>query len=1273
MLCQILTDKFQSAEEWTIDINTVFIITIVRTRRGGARKQWNGNINSTRSIINMKDDAMCAARSLVHLQAKEQSMNYDLVKGHGSALQKERATALHHSAAVPIRPDGVTFNNLNSFAEVLQAQVCVIDEVSVLTKCFTYKTRVKYDRKYILYYSGIRPGTDDICGHFHAVTNIAPLFGVRKYCMDCEKGLTGNSKHVCGAEMCPICKSSECDIEQPFDPRSKSNQWSMCNACNRKFPSPLCFQQHLDIGTCDKVWKCLSCNRNVRGARDKHVCGEHNKTKCRHCKVEVDITKHHTCYITAVEVVDEVALRAEPYIFFDFETTQYLGPHVVNLAVAMYAHSDEPFVFKDLTSFCEWLFREEHSKCTVFAHNGRGYDFQFIRAWCVSQGRKLTWISNGLKIMTMEDEEFSIKFLDSINFITMPLANFTKTFNLTTSKDGHELKKGFFPHFFNTPKNIETYIGDVPEFKYFGYSTMKSSGAQDSFIKWHAERQAMVDAGKPYNLKEEFIEYCVSDVRLLKVGCLTLKELFVDTTHVNPFNQVTIASTCMAVYRTNYMPPEKIVRYAPRSESAPFMKQRMEWLLFKASAGTAVIRYPEWGKYDELAMVYNGEKLIKAYFFQSDYMHGNLELYSGDMYNKSRRLRMTGVSRQRLETLRGCSTVPVECIWQSTWINMKKTDKEVKQWVQDPLVQASLPVEPLNPRNAFHGGRTNAAKLQYTFDVAAGEKGYYYDVNSLYPAVNYYDPYPCGNPTMYINTGGEWERIDKPTDGAPEPTPVQCEAPVLRDMFGFISCSVTCPNNLYHPVLPSKEGGKLVFDLMSPKRGTWTTVELFLALDMGYTLDVVYEIWDYEKTHVLFADYVGAFIRTKQKSGGYPKNVNTDEEKKQYKAEFFERFSMELGDVEWNPGLKAIAKLCLNSLWGKFGERCNQPQSSVVYSNDDLVKLVEDPRYIVSHVTPVTESATEVGYKLKDDFVRTEARIGCVNIPIAAFTTSHARIRLYEALDKLQEQVLYYDTDSVIFSHKPGQVMLDFGAHLGDWGDELDGGYIVGTFLSSGPKSYSYEYIDPKGVRQCTTKVKGFSLNVRNNNQINHEGMRHIVQSLGAHRIQTYNPFRIRLARNYEHSVSSKPEAKLFGFTYSKRHVLMIDDIDDNMDTVPFGHYRMFGQIQPLRTGENASMAEAPECPEDSIYDTNMEIAYPVALGIDSDDEVRPDVGPPTKAQRIESDTEDENENENENEEDEWYDDNSIDSLLENAAYVSTNDVAHVDYMCDHVDMLRSS
>lgn len=73
---------------------------------------------------------------------------------------------------------------------------------------------------------------------------------------------------------------------------------------------------------------------------------------------------------------------------------------------------------------------------------------------------------------------------------------------------------------------------------------------------------------------------------------------------------------------------------------------------------------------------------------------------------------------------------------------------------------------------------------------------------------------------------------------------------------------------------------------------------------------------------------------------------------------------------------------------------------------------------------------------------------------IVAFTTSQARLKLYGALDTLKERVLYYNTDSVIYRWKPGQVDLPLGEFLGEFTDEVSGDPIV-EFVSGGAKNYS--------------------------------------------------------------------------------------------------------------------------------------------------------------------------------------------------------------------------
>lgn len=73
------------------------------------------------------------------------------------------------------------------------------------------------------------------------------------------------------------------------------------------------------------------------------------------------------------------------------------------------------------------------------------------------------------------------------------------------------------------------------------------------------------------------------------------------------------------------------------------------------------------------------------------------------------------------------------------------------------------------------------------------------------------------------------------------------------------------------------------------------------------------------------------------------------------------------------------------------------------------------------------------------------------NVFIAAFTTSLARLKLYEALDFLGDRVMYYDTDSVIYKTKCRQEKLPLGDHLSQFTDETDGDPIV-EFCSGGAK-----------------------------------------------------------------------------------------------------------------------------------------------------------------------------------------------------------------------------
>ena len=124
----------------------------------------------------------------------------------------------------------------------------------------------------------------------------------------------------------------------------------------------------------------------------------------------------------------------------------------------------------------------------------------------------------------------------------------------------------------------------------------------------------------------------------------------------------------------------------------------------------------------------------------------------------------------------------------------------------------------------------------------------YVDVMSLYPCICKYFKFPVGHPIIYVGDA--------------------CKDIACLRMDGFIKCSIVAPENLYHPFLPFRCNNKLMFCLCrtcvrtSPSveecvhtrnedralTGTWVMVEVRLAVEKGYRILEIYEVYEYQVT-----------------------------------------------------------------------------------------------------------------------------------------------------------------------------------------------------------------------------------------------------------------------------------------------------------------------------------------------------------------------------------------------------------------------------------------
>ena len=1186
-LFQRLAQALNSNEQFEMDDSFQVSITQVHHAPQGTGKPRRGKPGhptmdllrkNSKSIIRItNDDQLCCARALVTAKARVDQHPKLASIQRGTKLQKEMALLLHHEAKVPFGPCG--YDALTQFSQAPSLtgyQILLVDA----QRSFHITTfGGPQDKSLILLHNQ---------DHYDVITRLPGFFGSSYVCAHCWKPYDHEDRHRCNKKkQCGACRQKECPDFQAAYPRGqKATQ--RCDSCHRDFFGDTCFQMHLvkdhtgkpaanlESSVCFRRRRCRDCRKQNVGLdkNEKHKCGY---IDCPSCHEYVD-GKTHRCFIqtapkpqaknkrkrkhqggprakrgavadlqTTPEEEEEEEDELPPlHVFFDIEAMQPREKHIANLVVAETEDNDQPMCFHGnhcVRDFLEWLdtlTNYDTRQVNVLAHNFQGYDGYFVIHQYYDDNRIVQQLRNGCKLLQVQHDR--IQFIDSMSFFQMPLSAFPKTFGLT------ELKKGYFPHLFNHPDH-QTYVGPVPALDYYMPETMSPEDKQ-TLETWHQQQR-----NKVFDFQKELVAYCKSDVRLLKQGCLTFKRLFENLTGFNPFEHITIASACNRDLRMNRMIPNSIASEPVRGWRNSINQSRvaLEWLTWCARENNiqhvrnaGEVRIPAIGFVDGYC-----HDTRTVYEFQGCFTHGCPTCYPNrhetHVRHFDRSLQDVYESAlQKIQRLKQQGYTVVQ-IWECEWNRLKDTSLDIRTFV----TQLQF-IEPLNPRDAFCGGRTNAVKLYH--HVTPSQKIHYIDVTSLYPWVNKTCVYPKGHPTITYTPGH--------TD--------------IHQYFGLIQCQILPPRQLYHPVLPYRHDDKLLFPLCAacveqemPKRplqrtsecvhtdrqrvltGTWCTPELEKAVELGYQVQYIYEVWHFDDTcEGLFRDYVNTWLKIKQEASGWPKDDMSEEAKQDYIQKYFEHegIQLEYDKIKKNPGLRTLAKLMLNSMWGKFGQRLNKTQIQTFDDPQAFHRFLNTDTMDVRHVSVVNDQMVEVHYQYQDEDIPMSPNL---NIFVACFTTSWARLRLYTALEQLQQRVLYYDTDSVIFVTNEGQPNPDLGDYLGDFTSELDNKDHIIEFVSGGPKNYGYQ--TQNGHVEC--KVRGFRLNSEGKQQLNYDVMKaNVIDEIQK---PQKNP-RETTVYNTHHIVRNPNTYELYTFSQKEDYKLVYDKrvLDPNTFlTYPYGYH----------------------------------------------------------------------------------------------------------------------
>ena len=182
-----------------------------------------------------------------------------------------------------------------------------------------------------------------------------------------------------------------------------------------------------------------------------------------------------------------------------------------------------------------------------------------------------------------------------------------------------------------------------------------------------------------------------------------------------------------------------------------------------------------------------------------------------------------------------------------------------------------------------------------------------------------------------------------------------------------------------------------------------------------------------------------------------------------------------------------------------------------------------------------------------------------------------------EALNPLQQSVLYFDTDSVIYVSPTGADLIPVHTtgQMGLWTSEIEEGDCFVEFVSCGPKTYA---LKSRSGNRDISKSKGFSLHYSNQQVFNFESLKEQVLYKALSEDLDIMDFEERMFRQNKKARLEKltlhlnetimrrkkfqvmveqNRGKVINVTYDKRKILN-PDMDFNevtmIDTRPWGH-----------------------------------------------------------------------------------------------------------------------
>ena len=319
--------------------------------------------------------------------------------------------------------------------------------------------------------------------------------------------------------------------------------------------------------------------------------------------------------------------------------------------------------------------------------------------------------------------------------------------------------------------------------------------------------------------------------------------------------------------------------------------------------------------------------------------------------------------------------------------------------------------------------------------------------------------------------------------------------------------------------------------------------EIEIALDYGYEIVQIFEIYYWLKGDYLFTDFMKLLASIRLKATPVPSEWESQVEK--YTQFINETLDLpkeyQLKSTELYPSLtvKNHCKYTMNVLLGKLLQREQQEQTKYIFEKSELDEIYSDPSNQIKNLELIDEDILKVCYEKRKILFKTNVK---TNFYIGGMITAKARIFMFQTFMALSQsnayaEALYTDTDSILLlTQKNAEIPIPIDTNLlGYFKHEFDiTKYNLSYFGGFGPKNYFYVLQNSKDPADCIqiSKVRGFSVvSEEAKDKLSIENMKVLIKALrdgkGTFPKMTLKQYQIFI-NSKKHSLVSKVLNKIY-------------------------------------------------------------------------------------------------------------------------------------------------